>query len=479
MRKALLGAKVRRLRQDRELTQTAMAEKLGISPSYLNLIEHDQRPVTVGLLLKLGETLGVDLRELSDDAERRLAATLAEVFADPELGAGGVGAEEVRRLVSAAPNAGQVVGRLYRAWRLAREDAAAVSIDLPGGRTAKVALPAEEARDFFEARGNHFPAIEEAAEALATELGAPTGDPASDLAERLASRHHLAVEIAPAAVMQGARRRYDADTRRLILSEVLPRSSRRFHLAYQLGLLEAREAIEGTLRAGRLTTAEGNNLCRVGLANYFAGAVLMPYGPFLASARETRHDIALLTRRFDVSFEQAAHRLATLQKPGDPGIPFFFVRADIAGNVRKRFSAGGFHFSRFGGACARFVLYEAFAAPGLVRTQVARMPDGSRFFCFAQTVETMAGGYRSPASRYAIGLGCDIGRAAELVYADGLDLEHEEAVTDIGPGCRLCERTDCPQRAFPPLHHRLLVDERVKGASPYAFTAARGAALPE
>ncbi len=465
IRRALLGSKVRRLRQERNLTQTAMAARLGISASYLNLIEHDQRPLTVGLLLKLGQTLGIDLRELSDDGERRLAATLGEAFSDPELGGQGVEADEVRRLVASAPNAAPVIARLYRAWRLAREDAAAVSIDLPGGRSQKVALPTEEARDFFEARANHFPGLEQAAETMLADMRPGH----RELEQRLARRHGVTVEVASVAALAGARRRYDPQSRHLVLSEILPRPSRSFHLAYQLGLLEAREAIEAAVQSARLTTAESGNLVRVGLANYFAGAVLMPYGPFLASARETRYDLAILTRRFDVSFEQAAHRLATLQRPGDSGVPFFFVRADVAGNVRKRFSAAGFHFSRFGGACARFILYETFSSPGMIRTQVARMPDGSRFFCFARTIETTVGGYGSPPSRFAISLGCDIARAAELVYADGLDLGQEEAGTDIGPGCRLCERTDCPQRAFPPLHHRLLVDEDVKGVSPYAF----------
>ncbi len=469
-RKALLGNKIRRLRQERKLTQVEMAERLGISPSYLNLIEHDERPVTVALLLKLGKTFDVDLQELSDDAERRLALALQEVFADQALNAGEVGTEELRQLVAAAPRAGRGVVDLYRAWRLAREDAQALNLNLPSGRTKRVVLPAEEARDFFEARGNHFADVEQAAEALWRDAGLAQSDLARGLADRLSSRHGVSVEVAPQEKMGGARRRYDPRTKLLALSEVLPRTSRQFHLAYQLGLMEGRMAIDAYIKAAKLSSPESETLCRVGLANYFAGAVLMPYRAFTDAARALRYDIEALMHRFGVSFEQAAHRLATLQRPGEAGIPFFFASADIAGNVTKRFSAAGFHFSRYGGACPRWILHQAFATPGMLRIQVARLPDGATFFCLARTVEKPGGAYHAPASHQVVGIGCDIQRAGELVYADGLDLQHLDAATEIGLGCRLCERENCRQRAFPPLQHRLIVDEQVKGASPYVFS---------
>jgi predicted transcriptional regulator/transcriptional regulator with XRE-family HTH domain len=471
VRKALLGNKIRRLRQERKLTQVEMAERLGISPSYLNLIEHDERPVTVALLLKLGKAFDVDLQELSDDAERRLALALQEVFADQALNAGEVGPEEIRQLAAAAPRAARGVVDLYRAWRLAREDAQALNLNLPSGRTKRVVLPTEEARDFFEARGNHFPDVEEVAEALWREAGLTQAELGRGLGERLAARHGVTVEIAAHDKIGGGRRRYDPKTRVLSLSEVLPRTSRLFHLAYQLGLMEGRAAIDALIGAAKLSLPESETLCRVGLANYFAGAVLMPYRAFAEAARGARYDLEVLMHRFGASFEQAAHRLATLQRPGDAGIPFFFAVADIAGNVTKRFSAAGFHFSRYGGACPRWVLHQAFATPGLLRTQIARLPDGAAFFCLARTVEKPGGTFHAPVTHQAVGIGCGIERAGELVYADGLDLARLGAATEIGLGCRLCERENCRQRAFPPLQHRLVVDEQVKGASPYAFSA--------
>ncbi len=466
VKKALLGQKIRRLRQERGLSQQLMAGRLGISASYLNLIEHDERPVTVSLLLKLGRVFGVDLQELSDDSERRLAAALHEVFADAGLNAAGIEPDEIGRLVAAAPKAGRAIVELYRALRAAREDAQAVQIDLSDGRTRRIVMPTEEARDFFENRANHFSEMEEAAEGLAPPPGAGLG---RALAERLATKYGITVEMTPLERMDGALRRFDPRARLLTLSEALPRSSRHFHLAYQLGLLEAREAIDRVIKAAKLSAPESETLCRVGLANYVAGAVLMPYGPFLAAARTLRYDIEGLMNRFAVSFEQAAHRLSTLNRPGEAGIPFFFVRADIAGNITKRFSAAGFHFSRYGGACPRWVVHEALATPGLIRRQVARLPDGTTFFCLARTVEKTGGRFHLPTSHMVVGLGCDVARAPELVYAEGLDLSRGEGVTEIGVGCRLCERKDCRQRAFPPLQHRLVVDEMVKGPSAYAF----------
>ncbi|MDE2513530.1 MAG: DUF2083 domain-containing protein [Alphaproteobacteria bacterium] len=469
-RKTLLGQKIRRLRQERRLTQQQMAGELGISASYLNLIEHDERPVTVSLLLKLGEKYGVDLNALTDDAERQLAAALREVFADAGLRDGGVDSDEIARLVGAAPRAARTIADLYRALRAARDDAQALNLNLAEGRTRRVVLPTEEARDFFEARRNHFAALETAAEALLPIAG---GDLGRALGERLARQHGVTVEIAPIASMGGALRRFDPRTRRLDLSEALPLASRNFHLAYQLGLLEAREPIGETIRAAKLSSPESEMLCRIGLANYFAGAVLMPYAAFLATAQAERYDIERLMNRFGVSFEQAAHRLSTLNRTGAAGIPFFFARADIAGNISKRFSAAGFHFSRYGGACPRFVVHEAFATPGLIRRQIARLPDGATFFCVARTVEKPGGGYHAPSGHMAVVLGCDITRAAEIVYADGFDLARQEIATEIGVGCRLCERADCRQRAFPPLQHRLVVDEAVKGPSAYAFRPQR------
>ncbi len=468
-RKVLLGNKIRRLRQARDLTQARMAELLGISPAYLNLIEHDERPVTVALLLKLGKTLDVDLTDLSDDDDRKLAAGLREVFADTTLDAGDVGDEEIKSLAEAAPAAAKAILELYRAYRLAREDAQSMTLGLGRGRTRKTVLPAEESRDFFHDRTNYFDEIERAAEKLIRTASLPAGEPWRVMVDYAKTKHAIDVAIEAPETLDGAVRRFDAKSRTLRLSEILPRASRRFHLAYQIGLIEARDAVDAIVAAAKLASPETETLVRVGLHNYFAGAVLMPYAPYLEAARSLRYDIERLAQRFGVGIEQACHRLATLQRPSDKAVPFWLMRVDAAGNVSKRISAGGFHFSRFGGSCPRLIVHEAFASPGRTLTQIARLPDGATFFCVARTLSKPSAGFGEPPSLLAIAIGCDIARAGELVYADGYDLANRAREVEIGVGCRLCERENCRQRAYPPLQHRLDIDPAVKGASAYSF----------
>ncbi len=460
MSRALIGRTVRRLRADRSLSQQALAGRLGISASYLNLIEHDQRAVTASLLIKLAETLRVDLATLSGSEERQLEVGLREAFADPLLGAGAVPEVEVAAFAGAAPNAVRAVLALYRAWRVAREDAGGIA--LPSGR--RILLPTEEARDFFNDRANHFPELEDAAEAIAGEIGASPHEMNHAIAERLRRDHGLTVSVQP---LGGAERRYDPASRSLALAETLPRESRGFEMAFQLALLEAREAVEAVIRAGNLTSADGAMLVRVGLLNYVAGAILMPYTAVSGTAHELRHDIDALAARFGVSFEQVCHRLTTLQRDGARGLPFFFLRVDPAGNVSKRFSAAGFPFARYGGSCPRWVVHTAFARPGVVQVQVAELPDGAAFLCFARTVDRPAAHWGEPRPTHVVAMGCALTHAGDVVYADGLELEG--AKVGIGLSCRLCDRPDCRSRAFPPIEHRLALDPLVKSASPYRF----------
>lgn len=466
MSRTLIGRTVKRLRTERDLSQQALAVRLGISASYLNLVEHDQRAVTASLLIKLAETLRVDLAELSGNQERQLEVGLREAFADPLLGADPVAEAEIEALAAGSPNAARAVLALYRAWRVAREDATGIA--LPSGR--RILLPNEEVRDFFDNHANHFPALEEAAEALAAEL-AP-GVPAEmnhAIAERLRAVHGVRVTVQP---LDMALRRYDPATRSLALAESLPRESRGFHMAFQLAMLETRDAVEAVLRDAAPSSPEASMLLRIGLLNYVAGALIMPYTAFLSAATGLRHDMEAVAARFGVSFEQACHRLSTLQRTGARGVPFFFLRVDPAGNVSKRFSAAGFPFARFGGSCPRWVVHTAFAQPGTVQVQVAELPDGAAFLCFARAVCQPVVRWGEPRPVHVVAMGCALGNAAEVVYADGLDLQR--AKVGIGLSCRLCDRPDCGSRAFPPLEHRLSLDPLTAGASVYRFEPRRG-----
>lgn len=467
MDRALIGRTLRRIRTEQGLTQQVLASRLGISPSYLNLIEHDQRKVTASLLIKLGEVLGMELAALSGSAERHLEAGLREVFADPLMSGDPVAEAEIASLAGGSPNAARAVLALYRAWRVAREDASGLA--LPSGR--RLLLPTEEARDLFNGRNNYFPELEVAAEAIGAELGHEPAELNHALAERLRHRHGLVVRVAP---VEGALRSYDPGARVLVLSEQLPRESRGFHMAFQLVLMEARAEVEGLLDTAAPTTPEAGQLIRIGLLNYAAGAVLMPYAAFAATARAMRHDVEALARRFGVSFEQACHRLSTLQRPGARGIPFFFLRVDPAGNVSKRFSGAGFPFARFGGSCPRWIAHRAYGTPGALQVQVAQLPDGATFLCFARSVTGIAAEWGEPPPVHMIAMGCDAAHAAEMVYGDGIDLA--SAVVGIGLSCRLCDRPNCRSRAFPPLEHRLALDPMVASSSPYRFV--RGGATP-
>jgi predicted transcriptional regulator/transcriptional regulator with XRE-family HTH domain len=465
MARALIGRTVRRLRQEQGLAQQALATRLGISASYLNLIEHDQRAVTASLLIKLTEALQVDIAALSGQREKALESGLREVLSDPLLGLDQVPEEEVAALAGSAPNAGRAMLALYRAWRVAREDSGGIA--LPTGR--RILLPTEEARDFFHDHANHFPPLEAAAEAIAAEMRVTAPSEMNHaVAQRLRERHGLLVTVGP---LEGALRRYDPAGRRLDLSETLPRESRGFHLAFQLMLLETGEAVQAAMAGFTPSSPEAAALVRIGLLNYAAGALLMPYTPFLAAARALRHDLEALAARFGVSFEQACHRLTTLQREGARGVPFFFLRVDPAGNVDKRFSAAGFPFARFGGSCPKWIVHHAFATPGTVRVQLAQLPDGGSFLTLARTVQAPAAHWGEPPAVHVVAMGCDLSRAPELVYADGLELER--AMVGIGLSCRLCDRADCRSRAFPPLEHRLALDPLVTSAAPYRFEAPR------
>lgn len=467
-----LGAKVRSFRRREQLTQTQLAERLGISPSYLNLIEHNQRPLPAHLLVKLAQTFKVDLQAFADDSHSRLADSLQEVFADPLLEEHGVTTGDVRE-ISESPAAARAIISLFHAYRSSISSMRDLASQLYDGRAFHGVdpshLPSEEASDVIQENLNYFPELEAAAEELAKRASLDRADMYRCLVSYLGARHGVEVVLTPVSRDRGMIRRYDPESRRLLLSEVLPPWSRQFQVAHQLGLIEAAPVIESIMErsAKNLTAPESKKLCRVALANYFAGALLMPYDDFYRMAEEVRYDIELLQHHYTASWEQVCHRLTTLRKPGSTGVPFHFVRVDIAGNISKRFSGTGIRFARFSGSCPRWDVHAAFLTPGRIRTQFSKMPDSTAYFCIARTIRKSYG-YASGDALMAVGIGCPVRDARKLVYADGYDLDNLEAAVPIGTTCRLCERLDCEQRAFPPMQHGLKVDENVRGRSFFA-----------
>jgi predicted transcriptional regulator len=191
----------------------------------------------------------------------------------------------------------------------------------------------------------------------------------------------------------------------------------------------------------------------------------MPYERYRAEARRVRHDIDRLSRVFGISFEQACHRLSTLQRPGAAGVPFYFCRVDMAGNITKRHSATRLQFARFGGACPLWHVHEAAAIPDRILVQQAETPDGVRYISMAKGLVKPSGRFTRAPRRFAVVLGCEASHAADFVYADAVD--RTGAATPIGISCRLCPRADCDQRAFPPADRAIAVEPETRRIVPY------------
>jgi predicted transcriptional regulator/transcriptional regulator with XRE-family HTH domain len=497
-----IGRQIREERQKKRLTQMALAQAAGISTSYLNLIEHDKRPIAGALLNRIAAALGIEARRLGGDPETRLAQDLLEI-ARTYAGLPTAEAEAVLDFVASAPDWARAFLHLHRRYREATETAAALSdrlsqnpalIELShavltritsirafaeilreygeldttaqrrfsgiiaeeadalgsGARTmiellsaapgqAAGTSPDEEVDDFLVYHNNHFPELEAAADALRAQLGA-----ASDtaIATRLEDGHGLHIESGSEDAGLPAAGYIRLDPARSAVSN-------RFRLARHLVEREMDGLLSQIVDASSLLTgAAARGSGRRALANYAASALLFPYEPFLAAAEAWRYDIERLAHHFGASFEQAAHRLVTLRRPGAEGIPFAFLRSDPAGNLSKRFSIAGLRMPRYSGGCALWPLYAAFRTPDRIVTQLAYMPEGEHYLLVARCVAKRAVGYGEPGTLFSVMLGCDAAYAPRIVYADPFGGGH---ATAAGVSCRSCSRPDCPQRAYPPV----------------------------
>lgn len=464
--KIFAGPRVRRIRNGLSLTQTAMAEALGISPSYLNLIERNQRPLTVQLLLKLASVYKVDLDELQGETGGSLAQ-LREVFADPLLTAELPGDQELIEVVEAAPNAAGGVVKLYRAYR---EQAARLKdlADLLAGQGHMEALsgtrlPMDEVRQTFEARPNHFAGIEAAVEAFHEQLS-PGDDLLAALKAWLKKEHGLVVRSLPVHAMPNLRRRFDRHSMRLFISERLSPYDQLREIAMEAVSIACHEAIVAELEALRLSTAEARRIGRFELARYGAHALMMPYAAFLAAAQRARYDVDVLRARFQVSFEQVANRLTMLQRPGAQGVPFFLMEIDNAGHRLRRAGASGFPQAKFGGGCPKLNIHAAFSVPGQILVDRVDMPDGAEFLTVARTLDGPQAGYQERVRRTALLLGCEAAFADDVIYGAG-----QSATIAVGAACRLCERQGCLARAEPPVTRPLGLDEMATGLSVFDF----------
>lgn len=446
---------------------------LAISPSYLNQIEHDVRPLTVPVLLRITEVFGIDATFFARQDDTRLIAELRELTLDHDLDID-IEPTEIAAMVDAHPSLARALVNLHRRYRItAARLATATEERYSDGSsgTGAISMPHEEVRDYFYERQNYLHELDTAAEDLTVKMRMHHGDLAGEIARRLSEIHgvHIRRRV---DLGETVLHRYDPATKTLEISNHLSPGQRIFKMAAELAYLEFGEMIDRLVDEGKFTSDESRTLARLGLANYFAAATVLPYRQFHDAAEDFRYDIQRLSAFYSVSYETIAHRLSTMQRPSMRGVPFSFVRVDRAGNMSKRQSATGFHFSASGGTCPLWNVYETFATPGKISVQIAQMPDGRNYLWVARTVELRAARYGQPGKTFAIGLGCELRHAHRLVYSEGLDLSEDpgKLATPIGAGCRVCERDRCPQRAFPALGRALDLNEHRSTVSPYLVT---------
>ena len=455
--KLYAGAKLREMRTRLELTQKDFASKLGVSLPYLNQMENNNRPVSTTVVLALAQEFGLDVTELSTGDSERLVSDMREAMADPVFADEAPPLADLRLTASNAPALARAFLSLHRAYRQTHERLASLDEALGREDSRIQASPWEEVRDFFHYCDNYIDAMDRAAERFAG---------SADV--RLAATNALEnAGITISVTDMDGLRGYDTESRTLRLSNRSSPPTQVFQLLLQVALLSQESLLEATLDFARFQSDEARAIAKIGLANYFAGAALMPYGRFLAAAQEDRHDLERLATRFGASIEQVAHRLSTLQRPGAKGIPFFFVRVDQAGTITKRHSATRLQFARFGGACPLWNVHRAFETPGRFLRQLAETPDGVRYISLARDVSKSGGSFGSPVRRYAIALGCEVRHAPALVYADNLELNNASAYEPIGISCRFCEGKTCHQRSVPPLERRLSINNDQRGVLPY------------
>ena len=465
--KLYLGRKIRDLRQSIDMTQQKFAERLGISASYLNQIENNQRPVSAAVLLALADRFQIDLAEFSQGDGDRLMSALSEALADPLFEGYSANLQEMKLIVQNAPDLARALITCHQAYRRSSEQLA--SLDDTVGHRMSAAEPTiyEEVRDFFHFVDNYIHELDTAAEALAAKIGLVEGESAAALATHLETAHGIRLARASDPTLI---RRYDPSAKLLYMNAYLPAATRSFQIAFQIAELETAAIVDRIAAGAGFRSPGATDICRVGLFNYFAGALMLPYQTFLGAAKELRHDLELLSARFGASIEQVAHRLSTLQRPGAKGIPVFFARIDRAGNITKRHSAAKLQFARFGGACPLWNVHQAFESTGQFIRQLAETPDGVRYLSVATELAKAGGGFNAPHRRYAIAVGCEVTYAGDFVYADGLDLTSRSAYDPIGISCRICERPACPQRSVPPLKAGLTVDVNSRTILPYSFS---------
>ncbi len=463
------GSRAKNLRVRLQLSQSAMADHIGISVSYLSQIESDDRPMTAAVLVAFSRAFPADWADIVSDDDANLLIDTVAAVRDVTIPGPDLSDEEIQKALLRQPRLARRLVETHNAYRRSQEQLRSLDDALDRHVSTSATLPWEEVRDWFHAEGNYSDRIDRHAEALAAELQASDAIWVQNLEMALRARFGVTVHRLSGIGGATAMRRFDAATRTLELSRTLAPESQLFLIAHQLVRLDMAGIIDEEVDAAGLQSLEARKLLSVGLSNYAAGALLMPYAAFREAARVLRHDVDALGHEFGVSFEQVCHRLSTLQRPGAAGVPFFFCRVDLAGNITKRHSATRLQFARYGGACPLWIVHEAAAIPDRILVQLAETPDGEQYVSMAKGIVKTTDSYLKRSRRYAVALGCEVSKASSFIYADELDLSGQHSATRIGVSCRICPRDDCDQRAFPPTGRSLKIDPDYRSVVPYGF----------
>lgn len=466
MPKTLIGPRLRQLRRERKQTQAEMAAILGISTSYVNLLENNQRSLSVQMLMAISDAYAIDWRDLTVDLASHKLAELRAALHDPMLSGERPDLQEMRAAVDHAPGLVEKFLQLHSDHRLAVEKI----MKLAGTKEPEAILqstPEAIVHDFFRNNFNYFSDIEVAAEGARQDWPMAPDDHYAALKSRLLTAHRITVELRPIDDMSDALRYYDRETSKVLLSQALDHPNRVFQLVHVLCLLEHESLLLGLIEKSGIKSAQALARLKVELANYFAAAFLMPYQQFWAEAELVAYDLDRLAARFGTSFEQVCQRLTTMQREGARGVPFFFLRIDKAGNVIKRFNATSFNLAEYGGSCPVWNIHTAFYQPGVITPQFVEMPDGARFFTLSRTVHRPVFSRQTQDRRLTLALGCEFKFARRIGYADRYNVDEPGLFSPIGINCQLCPRQACSQRAHQPLLFDLPIDTDRRGSTRY------------
>jgi len=464
-----IGPKIKAFRRQLGMQANKLAEELNISPSYLNLIEKGKRKIDGDLLIKVCEKLRIELSDLTSKTDLNLENNISELLGDELFEDLDILGPEVKDLVNTNPKIAKALIKLGDNFRQKDHEIVNKLENISGKiiDSRKAAFPGEVISDFLQENKNFFPKLENFANTIFEKVKQNNRTRYIALCDFLKSEYEIIVKDVIPEEGKPFSKIYKVKQKELFLSDYLSIETKKLHAAAQISQQGASKEIDEYLSTFNFPSEEAKKLTRVALLNYCGAAILMPYKLFHKECNELKYDLELLQNTFATSFEQVAHRVTCLQDPSLPGIPFHFLRVDVAGNISKRFSLSGIEIPRYGGACPRWNVYSAFSRPGVIQAAVSKMTNGEKYVCIAKTVEKGIGRYGQKKSMLSIGLGCEAKYAKDFVYTENLDLNDKKSELPIGVSCRTCDRLDCSQRAFPPLHKKFDIDINSRGVSVY------------